>query len=301
MREIFFNERRLRAGWRILLFLSLCYLLLLLLSPLLLALFPGLETADPADLRNLLLDGFFLLPLLLISWLLARYIDHRPFASLGLGLTPSWEKELFLGFSLGIAMGATFLSIGLLSGVVRLVGRGEATWRDLAILILGFLLAAGFEEILFHGYPFQALIEGIGVYPALFVISIVFSLFHHLNPYLNLIGSINIGLAGLLLALGYVRTRALWLPIGLHFSWNLFQILFSFPVSGLRFLDGPFQADLQGPELLSGGGFGPEGSLIATAVFAGAIAFLALSPWVRPRPAMERLWKEYIRSTSLRG
>lgn len=300
MRSIFFNARRLRSGWRILLFLALTYLLFAASSSLPLALFPGVEALDASDPRGLLLDGYLLLPLLLVSWFMARYIDRRPFASLGLSFKARWAKEFLIGVAIGLGMGGLFLAASGLLGTVKLAWRG-LSWPEPGLLFFGFLLAAAFEETLFHGYPFQALVEGLGAYPALFIISIGFSLLHRFNPHFSLVGSINIGLAGLLLALGCLKTRALWLPIGVHLSWNLFQVGLSLPVSGLAFSGGLFQAELEGPELLSGGAFGPEGSLIATAVFALAITFLSLTRSIKPSPAQAKLWQEHLFPPSSRG
>ncbi|MGQ9734042.1 MAG: CPBP family glutamic-type intramembrane protease [Candidatus Bipolaricaulia bacterium] len=302
MRSIFFNARRMRSGWRILLFLALTYLLLAASISLLLALFLGLglEALDSSDPRSLLLEGYLFLPLLLASWFMVRYIDRRPFASLGLSFKARWVRELLIGVAIGLGMGGLFLAASGLLGTIRLSWRGPS-WPELGLLLFGFLLAAAFEETFFHGYPLQTLIEGLGVYPALFIISIGFSLLHRFNPHFSLIGSINIGLAGLLLALGYLKTRALWLPIGLHLSWNLFQVSLSLPVSGLNFNGGLFYPEVMGPELLSGGKFGPEGSLITTAAFALAITFLALTRAIRPSPAQAKLWQESLFPPSPKG
>lgn len=294
MRDIFFNERRLRTGWRLLLFLALLFLLFTLFAVPLAPLLPPAGAETPQAVRtSLLLDGYLLIPLLLASWLMARYIDHRPFASLGLDLKGPWAREFLIGALIGLSMGGAYLAIGLLAGAVEL-GCGQAS-GGLAVIVVGLLLAALFEETLFHGYAFQTLIEGLGPYTALFLVSVVFSLFHRANPGFSLLSSINIGLAGLLLGVGLLRTRALSLPIGVHFSWNLFQVLFSFPVSGLPLGGGPFQAEPGGPELLSGGPFGPEGSIITTAVFSLALVFIALYRGIRPSERMEELWREHLR------
>jgi len=297
MENIFFNKRRLRAGWRLLVFLALLFSLVAIFAAPLLSLFPELGGAEA---MALLLDGYLLLPLLLASWLMTRYIDHRPFASLGLSLRAPWGREFLIGALIGITMGAVYLLVSLLAGAVEL-SQGQGEWGSLAILAGGFMLAAIFEETLFHGYPFQTLIEGLGPYPALFLVAIVFSLFHRANPHFSLLSSINIGLAGLLLALGFLRTRALWLPIGIHFSWNLFQVLFSFPVSGLQFGGGPLHAKIGGPELLSGGPFGPEGSIIATTVFSLALVFIVLYKGIKPSKTMGKLWQEHIQPPSTGG
>ncbi len=305
MGSFFYDARgRLRAGWRLLVFIALLFALGTIFGAPLSALLAGLEDLEPdsesaprpeANRLMLYLDGYLLLPLLLASWLMVRYVDRRPFASLGFALQADVKRELLQGLALGFGMGLAFLFLGLLSGVVRLDPQASPRLGELALVLIGFALAALFEETLFHGYLFQTTIEGIGVYPALFLISVVFSLFHRANPGVTLPGLINIALASLLLALGYLKTRALWLPVAAHFSWNAFLVLCGFRVSGLDFGPGLLEPELHGTEALTGGAFGPEGSLITTVVFGGAIAFVYLSRTIRARPEMAALWREHLR------
>lgn len=313
MGTFFFNSRgRLRAGWRLLLFLALLSFLGALFNALLIPFLPELdgltpEGPSPSSPQEwhliLLLDGYLLIPLLLASWVMVRYVDRRPFASLGLSLRACLGRELLWGAALGGAMSGLYLVGGWLIGALQLKissPSGELLGK-LGLLLFGFLLAAAFEETLFHGYALQTLLEGIGVYPALFLISVVFSLSHRANPHIALIGLINIALASLLLALGYLKTRALWLPIGVHFSWNAFQALCGLPVSGLDFGPGLIQLELSGPEVLTGGAFGPEGGLLATAVFILALAFVVLSRRIKPSEPMAELWEEHIHPAFSRG
>ena len=305
MGSFFYDARgRLRAGWRLLVFIALLFALWTIFGAPLSALLAGLEALEPdsesaprpeTNRLMLYLDGYLLLPLLLASWLMVRYVDRRPFASLGFALQADVKRELLQGLALGFGMGLAFLFLGLLSGVVRLDPQASPRLDELILVLIGFALAALFEETLFHGYLFQTTIEGIGVYPALFLISVVFSLFHRANPGVTLPGLINIALASLLLALGYLKTRALWLPVTAHFSWNAFLVLCGFRVSGLNFGPGLLEPELHGAEALTGGAFGPEGSLITTVVFGGTIAFVYLSRAIRARPEMAALWREHLR------
>jgi len=308
MGTFFFNRRgRLRAGWRLLLFLAVLFSLGALFAAPLAPIIPEEgalpggegegESLSPQEWRlALLLDGYLLIPVVLTSWLMVRYIDRRPFSSLGLSLKARLGRELLWGVALGGAMGGLYLMGSWLVGALE-IEVGSPSWEllgELVLLLIGFLLAAAFEETLFHGYPLQTLLEGIGLYPTLFLISVAFSLLHRANPHITLIGLINIALASLLLALCYLKTRALWLPIGLHFSWNAFQALCGLPVSGLEFGPGLVQVKLSGPEALTGGAFGPEGGLLATAIFALTIAFVVLSRRIRPSEPMAKLWEEHI-------
>lgn len=307
MGSLFRDTRgRLRAGWRLLLFIAVLFALGAIFSAPLGALFPGLAglepTAEPGPETNrlmLYLDGYLLLPLLLASWLMVRYVDRRPFASLGLALQAGVKRELLQGLALGFGMGLAFLALGLLSGAVRfrlsLHPSPASRLGGLGLVLIGLALAALFEELLFHGYLFQTMLEGIGIYPALFVISVVFGLFHRANPRVTLLGLINIALAGLLFALGYLKTRALWLPVAAHFSWNLSLVLCGFRVSGLDFGPGLLEPEIHGAEALTGGAFGPEGGIITTVILTAAIAFVYLSRAIKARPEMAELWREHLR------
>jgi membrane protease YdiL (CAAX protease family) len=91
---------------------------------------------------------------------------------------------------------------------------------------------------------------------------VIFSLFHLANPGMSWISTLGLFLAGLFLAYGYVATRSLWLPIGLHIGWNFFEgPFFGFKVSGLS---GPvlIEHTVLGPDLVTGGIFGPEAGLV---------------------------------------
>jgi membrane protease YdiL (CAAX protease family) len=142
-------------------------------------------------------------------------------------------------------------------------------------VLIFVMLAATFEELAFRGYAFQRLIEALGPVAATLLSSLLFGLAHYQNPQATLLGALNTALAGVVLALAYLRTRGLWMPIGLHIGWNvLLGIVFAFPVSGYRLAATGLEARLAGPAWLTGGGFGPEGSVVLTVVAALAVLVL---------------------------
>lgn len=97
---------------------------------------------------------------------------------------------------------------------------------------------------------------------ALLISSILFSLFHAANANIGIIALINIFVAGFLLGINYVFTRNIWFAVFLHFSWNFFQgPVFGYEVSGTN-MSSLLQQTLKGPDLLTGGDFGFEGSLV---------------------------------------
>ena len=125
------------------------------------------------------------------------------------------------------------------------------------------------EELMFRGYPFQRLVEAVGPVGAIAIFSILFGAVHLMNPGATAIGLVNTVLIGVVLAIAYLRTRALWLPWGLHFGWNAsLGLLFGLPVSGLRMFNVVDRMSAPGPTWLTGGSYGPEASV------PGAIAVL---------------------------
>ena len=119
------------------------------------------------------------------------------------------------------------------------------------------------EELLSRGYHLQNLASGINMLWAVIISSAVFGLLHLANPNATWVSAAGIFFAGVFLAYGYLRTKQLWLPIGLHISWNFFEgVGFGFPVSGLDDIYKLLRIQVDGPELWTGGAFGPEAGLI---------------------------------------
>ncbi|MET9917510.1 type II CAAX endopeptidase family protein [Streptomyces sp. NPDC006435] len=133
-----------------------------------------------------------------------------------------------------------------------------------ALGLFGFMAAAAAtEEVVYRGVLFRIVEEHIGTYVALLLTGLVFGLSHLLNEHATLWGAMAIAIeAGFMLAAAYAATRSLWLTIGVHFGWNFAAAgIFSTEVSGNGGNLGLLDATISGPELLTGGSFGPEGSV----------------------------------------
>jgi membrane protease YdiL (CAAX protease family) len=187
---------------------------------------------------------------------------------------PRRPRAVGQGVLLGIGLfTATMLIIGVLGGF-RLAGWGSFG---------GFVSAAGLmiavavaEEVLFRGVLFRIVEEWTGTWGALAISAVLFGALHLLNPGATIGGALAVMVAGSMLAAAYVATRALWLPIGLHFGWNFAETgIFSATVSGSDGTRvGLLRSAFDGPAILTGGGFGPEASIVAVLVCAVPIVLL---------------------------
>jgi len=260
---IFVCDGRLRAGWRVTLYL-LAYLLGLLalqipivLLYVLYVLARGLTTPQeligalqPANLPIWFGTALKLVELALVLVLTAlwgRFLDRRRFVEYGFRRTPGWRGDLLVGLALGgaqmalilaVEWAAGWLSVGLLDADAMIAGLGEAALR----LVLFVPVALG-EELMFRGYVQTNLQdrgyvqtnlqEGIrpgvarpgvaGTVVALLISSVLFGAFHALNPNLTWVALLNLFLAGMALGYGYLVTGNLWLPIAYHLAWNYVQ------------------------------------------------------------------------------
>lgn len=152
-----------------------------------------------------------------------------------------------------------------------------------ALALFGFMAAAAVtEELIFRGVLFRIIEERTGTWIALVLTGVVFGLMHLLNPDASVWGAICIAVeAGFMLAACYAATRNLWVPIGLHFGWNLAAGgIFSVVVSGNGQSEGLLDTTMSGPTLVTGGDFGPEGSLYTVA--AGVVLTLVFM-WLAHR------------------
>jgi len=233
----------------------------------------------------------FYRPLLLVflfigfSILLTRF-DHvsgNPVAEMGLALRPPWLRDLWAGFLLGSGMVAIAVAWIAMAGSFAITVLFTVRTVQLAGVVFVILGAGAMaEEVSFRGYPFQRLIDAIGAGSAVVVLSVLFGAVHFLNPHASLWGFLNTVLIGVLLSLAYLRTRSLWMPVAIHFGWNLtLGFIFGLPVSGLTEFSVVLRGHAQGPAWLTGGSYGIEAGVVGTSVIVLGIVLLVI--FVQPR------------------
>lgn len=284
-RYIFVNdESELRSGWRVLAFF-ICFIivasLLIGLTKAFATLFPSLdfllvEPSGPEHLgrHELIYLGVSnvrnLAAAVIASAICARALERRSLGSVGFRLHRRWKRD----FALGSLMGAASLAIavGIAAGAGALAfdvhTRGWATLvRGFVIVCLFFVVAGATEELIFRGFPFQALVHNLGGARAVAITSLLFGLAHVSNPSATAFSTINTILAGIWLGLAYLMTRSLWLATALHWSWNFaMAFIFGLPVSGFTTLGelALLRGKIAGPMWISGGSYGPEAGVAAT-------------------------------------
>lgn len=190
----------------------------------------------------------------------ARFIEGRQASELSL---PGMGREIGRGMLVGAGLYTLCVLTLIQLGMYRIEGLNPWTY---VIPALAMALSSGmFEELLFRGVLFRSVEDLFGSWISLVVSSLVFGLMHLINPAATIVGAIYISVeAGLLLAAAYMLTRRLWLSIGFHMAWNYTQsAIFSGIVSGNAPEPGLIRSNIKGPELLTGGSFGLESSVIA--------------------------------------
>ena len=220
--------------------------------------------------QHLITSFFGLLGALLVVYLFVELVDDERFADIGLQL-----KKHMKGVLLGLTAGLFIMVAGyLVLNTLNQIEFAETIFLggEFLMTILLFLMVSISEEIFFRGYVLRNFMESMNKYVALLVSALLFALMHAANPNLSLIGNINLFLAGVVLGLPYIYTKNLMFPIAFHFSWNFFQSLFGFNVSGLDSYS-LIEFKISQNTLVNGGNFGFEGSVLAI-LFQVALVFI---------------------------
>ncbi len=272
------SSGKLKPGW--------AFILSVILSAL--AYFVSYNIAfEASDQHPFRLEFFFRLlwAVLLMGifiWLLTvgDHIDDHRIAAQGLPRTKGWLKHFLLGIGLGFLL--TVMAVAPIHFWGHLRTSNLMTLRllpNLGAVLLTLFCGALAEELIFRGYPFQHLEKAIGAIGAILIFSAFYGVVHLLNPGAGPWGIANTVLIGILLSIAYLRTRALWLPWGIHFGWNMtLGLLIGLPVSGFRYFNLMRYTDAFGPKWMTGGKYGIEASATGAAVIVTGIVIVGLLP-----------------------
>ena len=228
--------------------------------------FSGFEIPNPGAVSSIseLVLGFQKFSALVISLILIalfmKFIDKQKFLEIGFQLNKRF-KDIIFGIILGFVIYLLAFFILLIIGQINFIGYNFNINKILVSIFL-FASVSIYEEVIFRGYMLKNLLESFNPYVALFISSIFFSLIHGANPNVTFLGLCNIFLAGFFLGVSYIFTKNLWFPIALHFSWNFFQTMFGFSVSGMDFYS-IVQFEILENNYLNGGKFGFESSVLS--------------------------------------
>ncbi|MBU0982787.1 MAG: CPBP family intramembrane metalloprotease [candidate division Zixibacteria bacterium] len=218
----------------------------------------GFESTSGA----LVLVGSMVGPVLL-AFLFVRLLNRQPIRSLGFSFDTGARRDFLAGLAWGAVLIAAAFFILLAAGVIHVVSVQFPVVSFVSYLAF-FALVALNEEVVIRGYVQGNLMGSMNKYLALIFSSVLFAALHIFNANLSLLGIANIILAGLLLGMYYIHKKNLWFPIGVHWTWNFFQgVVFGAAVSGNN-TESVLTISMTGSDLVTGGEFGFEGSVVTT-------------------------------------
>jgi hypothetical protein len=280
---IFWNERELRAVWRLLIYLLFAALFILGESQVIRVLHIPMASSGEITAFSVLAQEITGIIAVFAAAAMIGKLEERPFGVYGLPSGAAFGKGFWQGAVWGITMIAAIIFLirlfrGFSFGEVAL--RGPLLWGDATLWAIAFLGVGFFEEFLFRGYAQFTLAMGIGFWPAAVLLSAAFGALHLRNPGEGKVGALSVVVVGLFFCLTLRRTGNLWFAVGLHaaFDWGE-TFLFSVPDSGFLASGHLLNSSFHGPAWLTGGTIGPEGSVMAFVVVGiAAVLFVIVYP-----------------------
>jgi len=302
LKGLFINSAgRLRSGWRLLIFILVYSLLFKLLREIgqlgSMAATRTLGRAVGGYIGNFIFRLVLLFAALGAGYFCTRLLEGLPWRALGLWFHSGWWRDLLVGSAIGVASLTVATAIATAGGGLTFNFSGRAALlkvgQTLVFSAVLFVIAALAEEALMRGYPLQTLTRAQLVVLGVLLTAFGFGALHLGNPNLSsALPYINLLLAGVWLAVAYLRTRSLWFPLGVHWAWNwALGALFGLPVSGIADLAPHplFHGIDLGPAWLTGGDFGIEGGLACTITLVLSTLLIWRTRLVAATPEMERL------------
>ncbi len=296
--RIFINRfGHLRAGWRIAPYLALAVGFFILTGKIkpFISFAGGSLSGFQAVANRLIEKSLQLLAVLFPCLALLRWLDKRPVALLGLAYFNGAFRELMQGMLITTGLVAAHSLLLWITGLASFTFNGFST--EMGLLLSGYLIiliiSAMYEEILFRGYIFQALIEGSRFWITLLAFAVLFGSAHLSNENVTPFGIAFTISAGLFLGILYYKTRSLWMPIGAHFMWNWGTgPVFGMGIDGKPFIRKTLFSFHPTP---SGFPYGVEGAgdLFLSLLVSALAVLLWKARWLQPAGFNKNLWAKY--------
>ena len=209
--------------------------------------------------------------------IVVRVYERGRLADVGLAGSPSSGREFITGLAAGAGAVLCVVLIPLALGMAKFQRTpvSEHLWASLGFGGVVIFFGAMGEELLFRGYAFQLLIRSLGPFATILPTSVIFGLMHAWNPDATPLAIVNTVAWGILLGYAVWRTGALWLPIGLHFGWNVALPLLGTNLSGFTMSVTGYTLAWNVGALWSGGGYGVEGSVLTSGIVVALFFVLA--------------------------
>jgi len=271
--KISFFKTAWQTLWRILVFYLLWAILMAIYFVPFGPKFSAWFKANPVEAR-ISGDTISLITILVATWLVLKFIDRRAFQTIGFT-----SRHAVLDIVTGLAVGSIWLCASL--GIAWMFGWAAPispigfSWNVLIVSAISMLFNVAAQELLLCGFIFQTIRNRSNVIIAIIISAVLFA-GYHLGAFKGeWLPAVNVFVAGVFFCIAYLITNNLWLPIAIHFLWNvLLGPVFGITESGQSLGSGWKMFSVKGPALFTGGSFGLEGGLIVTLTTAITIIFI---------------------------
>jgi len=215
---------------------------------------------------------------ILLVWLWVRFFEKRSFKTLGFSRKGAL-KDYIVGFFSGFIMLSIVIGLMAILGIIGFQASPKPFSIDFVgvmfLLLIGYVVQGASEEILARGWQFQVIGARYKPWLGAVISSIMFAFLHGLNTGVSVIAIINLILFAFLLIFFILYYRNIWAACGWHTAWNwAMENIFGLKVSGTDGGESIFNLSTDGAKYLTGGDFGPEGSILTTFVLIGGMIFL---------------------------
>jgi membrane protease YdiL (CAAX protease family) len=262
--------------------LAIPLIIVVMLASQIIAYFPGQKIVDYYDSGETFISFYNLFVsfglVILLIWIWVSLFEKRSFSSLGFHKKNAF-KNYFLGFLMGFIMLGTVIILMSIFGSIDYENNPEEFKIELLgtflLLLGGYVIQGAAEEILVRGWLFQVIAVKYKPWLGAVISSVIFAFLHGLNTGVSALAIVNLLLFAFLLVFLILNHKNIWVACGWHTAWNwTMENIFGLNVSGNEGGDSLLNLTSNGPNLLTGGAFGPEASIFTTIVLLGGMIYI---------------------------